>query len=280
MTSEKNRPLPFGDLYIYYFEGEANTGDIETGKSFLGNWVEDGFSFLFFDRPAQEEVEELESAQEGIKLIDRYEMPYEQWLGERFARFSAGGFEIIPAWESNGLKSGFITDIIEIILDPGVVFGTGTHPTTYDCLVAVGEAYRKNGFETVLDLGTGTGVLAVAASLLGGGKAMAVDFNFLAAKTANLNVELNGLEERIAVIHGRAEDYIGWPADILLANIHFDVMKTIATPENLAGYKSFILSGLLRSEAVEIKKVLDTMSARVDHIWDAEGIWHTFLGSN
>ena len=167
---------------------------------------------------------------------------------------------------------------IPLLLDPGVVFGNGTHPTTRDCLEALELAFRVRGVETVLDLGTGTGLLALAAGKLGCRRCLALDFNHLAARTAYDNVRLNGLEKTVLVCQGRAEEHISTPADLLVANIHFDVMRRLVHSDGFLSKKAFILSGLLRSEARQVADDLSRMPLEIIQRWERDDIWHTFYG--
>jgi ribosomal protein L11 methyltransferase len=80
-----------------------------------------------------------------------------------------------------------------ILMDPGVVFGTGTHPTTHDCLSALQLAFDRQAVTRVLDVGTGTGLLALAAAKMGRASRVAVDLNHLAAETAR-NAMCNTIE--------------------------------------------------------------------------------------
>ncbi len=169
---------------------------------------------------------------------------------------------------------------LSILLDPGLVFGTGTHPTTRDCLDALELAAGSKKFNTVLDLGTGTGLLALAAAKLGSKGVVAVDLNLLAAKTAERNVRLNHLQNRVVTVQGRAEDIIAYPADLVIANIHYDVMHQIVNERSFFTKKRFILSGLLRSEARNIANILAKHPVTILKQWTHEGIWHTFYGRN
>jgi ribosomal protein L11 methyltransferase len=226
----------------------------------IGNWEEEEDSFLFFSEPAYEQVESLLSRQPQLSYIDSYHMPYEQWLGEIFTTFEHGNFRVIPPWETSPDKNTASGAKLSILLDPGLVFGTGTHPTTRDCLEALELATRPDPFNTVLDLGTGTGLLALAAARLGCSGVVAVDLNFLAAKTAERNVRLNGLQSRVVTMQGRAEDMIAYNNSGFLSK------------------KSFILSGLLRSEAKDIVEILARHQAKIIKQWTHEGIWHTIYG--
>ena len=244
-------------------------------QCFIGNWEEDNFSFLFFSDPVPEEIKKLLRSQPHLTYMDSYHMSYEQWQGAILTSFDHGCFRVIPAWESDAAGRHAPQSII---LDPGLVFGTGTHPTTRDCLDAVELAVCKKTPEVVLDLGTGTGLLALAAARLGCKINLAVDLNLLAAKTAARNVRLNNLENRVAVVQGYAEDFIKFPADLLIANIHYDIIKKLIRTESFAAKKRFILSGLLRSEAKQVRIELECLSAKIIKSWTPEGIWHTFYG--
>jgi ribosomal protein L11 methyltransferase len=204
-------------------------------------------------------------------------MSYKQWQGTVLTSFDHCCFRILPPWQGDPAGD---QGKLPIILDPGIVFGTGTHPTTRDCLEAVELACRDKLPTVVLDLGTGTGLLALAAARLGCKFTLAVDLNMLAAKTAEKNVRLNHLEKQVAVLQGCAEDFINRPADLLMANIHYGVMQKLIAARGFTTKKRFVLSGLLRSEAKQVRIELERLSAKVLKSWTHEGIWHTFYGEN
>ncbi len=266
---------PYDVLYIYQLGGKLTSLKEIPRNRFIGNWEEDDFSFLFFSDPVHDEIKVLLSAQPQLTFIDSYHMPYEQWQGTELTAFDQGCFQIIPPWENGGQGR---PDKLPIILDPGIVFGTGTHATTRDCLDAVQLACRKRTPDRVLDLGTGTGLLALAAARLGCRLNLAVDLNLLAAKTAKKNVGLNRLEKQIAVVQGYAEAFMDCPADLLIANIHYDVMQKLICTKGFSTPKRFILSGLLRSEAKQVRIELERLPAKILKSWTHEGIWHTFYG--
>jgi ribosomal protein L11 methyltransferase len=271
----KSGSSPYDDLYIYQLGGKLTSHKEIVRSGFIGNWEEDDSSFLFFSEPAYEEIKVFLSAQPQLTFIDSYHMPYEQWQGSGFAAFEQGCFKIIPPWENDGKVR---PDKLPIILDPGIVFGTGTHPTTRDCLAAVQLACRDCAPDRVLDLGTGTGLLAIAAARLGCRLNLAVDLNLLAAKTAEKNVRLNGLEKQVAVVQGYAEVFIDCPADLLIANIHYGIIQKLFCAKGFSTKKRFILSGLLRGEAKQVRIELERLPAKILKCWTHEGIWHTFYG--
>jgi ribosomal protein L11 methyltransferase len=269
------RESPYEALHIYYFEGRV----APTGwrlKDFIGTWEEDGFSFLFFSKPAGAQVERLRRAFPGALLLDSFHMSYEQWQGAAITPLQIGRFTIRPPW-GPAEDEGPDTEP-PILLDPGVVFGTGTHATTRDCLEAVTCAVGRGACTSALDLGTGTGLLALAAVRCGCSRCLAVDLNELAARTAAANVRLNRMQDRILVIQGRAETLIDTPVDLLIANIHYEIMRQLIRARGFLRKRWFILSGLMRSEAKAVRDFLNTVPVRILQEWSGDGVWHTLLG--
>lgn len=265
---------PYQDLHIYYIEGCAGVEPGDAGPSYIGNWVEDGDSFLFFSRPAMAAVERMLARQPELVLVDHYEMRYEDWLGETFKRFTVGRFLVVPPWDPSPDDGSSR----RIVLDPGVVFGTGTHPTTRDCLELVERVCGAEAIHTVVDVGTGTGLLALAAARSGCRRVLAFDLNFLAVQTARQNVVRNRLEKTVLAFQGKAEEMADIPADLMIANIHYDVMVRMLASNAVVGKRWLILSGLLRSQAAEVLRLLAARSIEIVEKREQDGIWHTFLG--
>ncbi|WP_136798972.1 MULTISPECIES: 50S ribosomal protein L11 methyltransferase [Desulfosediminicola] len=265
---------PDSILHIYYLEGIISLDYVISHPAFLGNWEEDEFSFLFFLEAADETVGQVVEDHNTLQLVDQYEMSYADWQGGSIDPVQIGRFVLQPSWSEQQVEPGQIA----ISLNPGVVFGNGAHPTTRDCLEAIEIASMGGKVKTMLDLGTGTGILAIAAAKLGCEKCLAVDFNHLAAQTAQANVVLNQLEPNIQVVSGRAEQLIARPTDLMVANIHYAVMKDIVASEGFLQQKWFVLSGLLSSEAEKISAHLKTLPVSVLKHWKGNGVWHTFLG--
>lgn len=267
---------PYADLYIYYLQGEVASRLVVGGPHFIGHWQEEDSAFLFFSSPAESEVQELLRRHPQLRLVDRTRMPYDQWQGAVLSDERLGRFHIIPSWAGGEPTAPARDGEIPILIDPGVVFGSGTHPTTRDCLAALEMAASAGCADAVLDLGTGSGILAVAAAGLGFSRVLAVDFNLLAAQTAARNVRLNRLEATVLVVQGRAEDLVDRPADLVAANIHGAVMLRLTESRGFAEKRRFILSGLMRSEAKEIRRRLALAGLRIVEEWTREGIWHTY----
>ena len=267
-------PAPYNQLFIYYCQGRLLSKNEPFGDTFIGNWEEGDTSFLFFSKSADDRIDELLRDQSQLTLEDRFCMSYDDWHGEPIVPFRAGRFLIMPPWRRMEIEA----DDVSIILDPGVVFGAGTHPTTRDCLEAIRILCDTEKVASSLDLGTGTGLLAIAAARLGCRENVAVDNNFLAAKTARKNVALNTLNDRIRVVCGLAEDFLDGDADLLIANIHYDVMRKLIVCPGFLKKKWFILSGLLRTETGQIEMQLSQKPVTIIEKWVTDGVWHTLFG--
>lgn len=269
---------PYASLYIYYFNGVPKIDKaIESLASFLGTWVDDEVSFLFFSELSDDIIKEILKVNEGISLIEKYEMTGEQWHGDKIEPYFVNDLCIYPPWDKPVLDGKKMRGIL---MDPGVVFGTGRHQTTEDCLSLIHRLCTKKNIKTVLDIGTGTGLLSLGAAALGCSHVMACDFNYLAVKTTVNNIRLNKFEDRILGFQARGEEIMSIPCDLLVANIHYDVMRVMIESPFLLEKKWFILSGLLNSEA---KKVLDSLSRKNVRIIERrclDGVWNTILGTS
>jgi ribosomal protein L11 methyltransferase len=146
-------------------------------------------------------------------------------------------------------------------------------------LKAIEWVFRKQLPQSTLDLGTGTGLLALAAARLGCKKILAVDINYLATTTAYHNIRLNHMQDRIAVVQGKAEDMIALRADMVIANIHYDVLQRLISSEGFRGKKWFVLSGLMRDQARAVASQLMQRSSTIRNQWVQDDIWHTLCGS-
>ena len=132
---------------------------------------------------------------------------------------------IKPSWEQFNPNPGDV--VVEI--DPGMAFGTGDHPTTMSCLLALEQTLRSG--DRVVDLGTGSGVLAVAAAKLGAARVLALDTDSVAVAAAQENCIRNGVEDRVAVHAGSidAAAVAAWgQADLLLANLTSPLHQQLA----------------------------------------------------
>ncbi|NLC08001.1 MAG: 50S ribosomal protein L11 methyltransferase [Syntrophomonadaceae bacterium] len=183
---------------------------------------------------------------------------------------------IKPSWENYSTAS----DQIVIDLDPGMAFGTGTHPTTVHCLRAL-ERYIRGG-ELVADVGTGSGILAIAAAKLGAAEVLAVDLDQLATSIAAENIRLNGVADRVRVLTGDLleplADRQGF--DLIVGNLVAPIVRRLGPSawEKLKPGGLFIGAGIIQGRLSEVLEELTGIGFELVEITD-EGEWSTVVVS-
>lgn len=160
---------------------------------------------------------------------------------------------IKPTWEEYEPAEGEM--VIEI--DPGMAFGTGTHATTRMCVKHL-EKYITSENDKVLDLGCGSGILSIAAALLGSKNVYGVDIDPNAVAASAENVEMNGLSDVIEIAYGDVTEGLGMKADIIAANLMADLIIMLAPDiaKHLEGKKIFISSGILEEKLEDVLKAI------------------------
>lgn len=159
---------------------------------------------------------------------------------------------VVPLWEEYVPQPGENV----ILLDPGMAFGTGTHPTTMLCIQAI-ENYIKSN-DRVIDVGTGSGVLSIAAAKLGASEVKALDLDQVAVESARENVSTNRVDDVIAVETGDLLKGITGEYDLVVANILADVIL-LFIEDAYARVKSggyFITSGIIGAKRDEVTAAL------------------------
>ncbi len=155
---------------------------------------------------------------------------------------------IVPAWEDYDKKEGEKV----IVLDSGMAFGTGTHETTKMCVSFIEESVCEN--TKILDIGTGSGILSIAASLYGAKEIDAIDIDELAVKIAKENVMINGKEDIINVRQGDLLKDVTEKYDVIIANIVADIIKELIP--NIRKFLKengiFIISGIIKEREQEV----------------------------
>lgn len=154
-----------------------------------------------------------------------------------------------PTWREYEPSEG--ETVIEI--DPGMAFGTGTHETTTLCIRMI-EKYMSDGYK-VLDVGSGSGILSIAAAKLGASDVLGIDIDEDAVRVSNENYELNKVSDRVKAIVGDLTAGVDYKANIVVANLLADIVMRLSkdTKRHLEEKGIFITSGILteKSEAVE-----------------------------
>lgn len=180
---------------------------------------------------------------------------------------------ILPSWEEAPAGNRRMP----LRLDPGMAFGSGTHPTTNMCLSFLDSTVQKG--DTLLDLGCGSGILAVAALLLGAKSAVAVDIDPVAEKVAHENALLNAVDAHLSVLVGdiltdkALQNAVLGSYDLICANIVADVILRLAPLARtlLAPGGAFLVSGVIDERKDEVLLRLAACGFTVETVSETEG---------
>jgi ribosomal protein L11 methyltransferase len=176
-------------------------------------------------------------------------------------------FTIVPTWED---YTPVYSDELIIELDPGMAFGTGTHPTTVLCIQALERIVKKE--DIVIDVGTGSGVLSIAAAMLKAKSVLALDLDEVAVQSAKQNLELNKVHEKTTVRQNNLLDGITEQADVIVANILAEVILRFTDDVyrllKKDGY--FIASGIILQKKEEVKEALISSGLEIVEIVQME----------
>ena len=270
-------------------------------KEFLDETVDHSYTLnssnIFTEEECREILSDLkrelsemaEYTEIGKGEISVSETEDKDWMNawkDFFHAFSVGNFYISPSWEEASEEA---EGKILLSVDPGTTFGTGQHETTKLCLLAL-EKYGK-GRERVLDLGTGSGILGIAALKMGAKEVFATDLDPLCEAAVEDNLLKNNLSKEqlplfIGNILGQEKEEIAYrnsceekPFSMVLANILAPVIVALApkVPNFLEEGGIFISSGIIDEKAEEVRKSLEAVKE-----WEIleelqEGEWHAFV---
>ena len=215
-------------------------------------WQRSILKALYPDQPAATEAVTVLLAQDfasdlhvqGLQTVDE-----QDWVRITQAQFApvpiTDSFWIVPSWHEAPAQA-----LTVMRLDPGLAFGTGTHPTTRMCLRWLARKGREDG--RVLDYGCGSGILAIAAGLLGAQRIDAVDIDPAAVSSTEANARANGVALRAGLPELAQGEYA-----VVLANILATPLKLLAPLlcGHLAPGAHLVLAGLLERQAEEIAAV-------------------------
>ena len=178
---------------------------------------------------------------------------------------------ICPSWRRDQARN---SDRIVIEIDPGMAFGTGTHETTRGCLELL-EKYWKGG--SLLDVGTGTGILAIAAvKLRPGSRVVGFDLDPEAVEVALENAAINGVADEIEIEVNKLSSYQGQDFDLVLANLTADVIIPLSPEfsQVLKPQGALIVSGVLREQTDDVRAALESHNLSLIEMMP-EGEWMT-----
>lgn len=199
------------------------------------------------------------------------------WKDYFFPEKISETFVVKPTWREYKVKPGEI--VIE--LDPGMAFGTGTHASTYLALQAIEEILPKQ--PNMLDVGTGSGILAIAAALLGVPQITAVDIDSVAVEVAKENVMLNKVQKQVQVMRSDLVQKIkekGKKYKVVTANIIAEVILMLVPdlPEVLEEDGYFIASGIIVERFDQVRTALEEQGYELKRIY-REGEWCALVAS-
>ncbi|MDR3050533.1 MAG: 50S ribosomal protein L11 methyltransferase [Oscillospiraceae bacterium] len=216
----------------------------------------------------QEKLVTLALADIGLPLgslaVSRAAVREEDWAENwkrHYKPFRVGERLVVkPSWEAYAPQKG---DLI-LQMDPGMAFGTGTHETTWMCMEML-ERHVTPGCACI-DVGTGTGILAIAAALLGAGDVLAIDIDPDAIKVARENIARNGVADRVRAVTGDLLAETGAVAQVVVANIIADVIIRLAGPARRRIVPGGVLlcSGIIRDREADVRRALIQAGYAVD----------------
>jgi len=248
----KARASQFGEIY------ELDPSDYpEEGIRIIAYLPENG--------KTDEKIEEIRSAINGLRAfhdlgkneITKRTVREEDWATAWKKYYKplqiTDRITIKPTWEDYKVRSD---KELLIEMDPGMAFGTGTHPTTVLSIQALEKYLSKN--DIVIDVGSGSGVLSITAAKLGADKVYAFDLDDVAVTSSKANIELNSLSEKVTVRQNDLLDGIRLEADLIVSNILAEIIvKFVADAwKNLKSGGFFITSGIIKDKEQLVTKEL------------------------
>ena len=216
-------------------------------------WLRSRVIALFATRVAADDAASLLQAQdffEGCRTLGVADVPEQDWVRLTQSQFApveiTPEFWIVPTWHEPPAQARTI-----IRLDPGLAFGTGTHPTTRMCLRWIARQGVGHDFGRVLDYGCGSGILAIGAAKFGAREIDAVDIDEAAVASTRLNAEANGVQ-----LHAGLPELAQGQYRTVLANILATPLKVLAPLlcSRVAPGGALVLAGILERQAEELSQ--------------------------
>jgi ribosomal protein L11 methyltransferase len=246
--------MELGALSVSIEDADAQTADErpifgEPGDAPPGLWQHNVVSALF---NAESDIPAIVAALQDVTGLRSLSYRVEHVAEQDWVRATQSQFDpiriradlwIVPSWHAAPNP-----DAVNIVLDPGLAFGTGSHPTTHLCLSWIADQLHAG--ERVLDYGCGSGILAIAAKLRGAGEVLGVDIDPQAVIASCHNALNNGAEVRFEL----PDNMPPFSADVVIANILANPLMLLAPA--LASYcrsgGRIVLSGILQEQAAEV----------------------------
>jgi ribosomal protein L11 methyltransferase len=251
----------------------------------LAYWSEDGAT----DRIREELTRYLQSLEEIHGQPAQLALEVEEIAGQDWSETWKAHFHVTalsprvvikPSWEQYDPPPG----VLALEIDPGQAFGTGLHPTTRMCLLWMDEMVGEDRVlapASALDVGTGTGILAIALARLGVGEVWALDSDSVAVDVARENARINRVEDRLRLVHGDLEAVGDRVFPLIVANLtgalFLEIAPELAARLLLGG--RLVISGILAQERDRVKSRMEncglhTQETRTTEEWCAMLLRH------
>lgn len=264
----------YDQLYVYNLDQCELPGFDD--PDLIGIWIEDDTAILFFHKPKEELIASL-CQQTGAKIIYQADLNYQDWeAGVEITSFETKYLAVRPVWEE---KQSVDANRQEILLDPSVIFGSGFHATTRLCLETLELLMLQSGerIRSVLDLGTGTGLLAIAAARLGAERVTALDNNPLAIAVAEKNVQLNGCEGQVEIRqHDLQKGLPDMEYDLVITNLYKRLLLQFFDNPDFWQPRLYMVSGFIPGMEPDLLAALPVNKVQMLHRANREQ-WRLWL---
>lgn len=229
----------YSRIFTYHIDG-TGLPDLKD-PDHIGSWEEDGKTIIVFHRPKSHLVGKI-CRQFGCRVFYQADIDYNDWeMGREVVPFTIGSMTVAPVWDAENA---------DILIDPSVVFGNGFHPSTRLCLETLfsSNSFLESDF-TGLDLGCGTGLLAIGAARLGASSVVAVDYSSLACRVTRQNAMYNNVQKTVHVQQlDLRKELPDTDVDVVMANLHYTLLADLFKAPAFWQAKLYILSGFMAHE--------------------------------
>ncbi|MGB5685858.1 MAG: 50S ribosomal protein L11 methyltransferase [Candidatus Electrothrix sp.] len=265
-------------LHVYSLD-HSNLPPI-TDPDLIGIWIEDETAILFFHQAKEEFIQAL-CEETDATIIYQADLDYQDWeAGVKITSFATKTLRIRPVWEiPDRQPDQQHKEKTEILLDPSVIFGSGFHATTRLCLETLELLLLESGMKinSVLDLGTGTGLLAIAAAKLGVERVTALDNNPLAIEVAQANVERNNCADIVTVGQfDLMEKLPDMGYDLVITNLYKGLLIRLFDDQGFWHPGTYMVSGFIPGMEPDLLAALPADRVQMLHRGNAEQ-WRLWL---
>ena len=261
-------------LHVYYLD--QRDLPLIADPDLIGIWIEDDTAILFFHQAKEEFIKTL-CREIGASVVYQADLDYQDWeAGVKITSFSTKTLRVRPVWEE---ADAHCKEQTEILLDPSVIFGSGFHATTRLCLETLELLLLGSGItiSSVLDLGTGTGLLAIAAAKLGVKRVTALDNNPLAVEVAQANAERNHCTDIVTVRqHDLMDGLPDMHYDLVITNLYKGLLIRLFNEQGFWHSGVYMVSGFIPGMEADLLAALPADKVQMLHRGNAEQ-WRLWL---